>query len=122
MIEDYRPGYPQYAALLGSADNFLAFRRFRRLRSRLILLRQDKVAALERELDRLDSEETQVWNLCQLRLDENQERQKLLLDIERELAEYGKKGQRLPLLRPNPNTHIQIQQTHKHTHTHTRTT
>lgn len=89
VIEEYRPGYPQYTTLLASADPFLVCRRFRRLRARLILLKQDKIMSLEQELDRLDDEEPHALNLSQLRLDQNEDRQKLLVELEHHLAEYG---------------------------------
>ncbi|CAG7555634.1 unnamed protein product [Fusarium equiseti] len=56
-IEDFRPGYPRYTSLISSHGPFFLFRRFSRLRARLLLLKQDKLAVLEKQLDDIDDAE-----------------------------------------------------------------
>ena len=47
-------GYPQLAAFLSSEENFMIYRKFGYLQSRLLLYKQDELRHLERELDRQD--------------------------------------------------------------------
>lgn len=47
-------GYPKLAAFLDSDDNFMVFRRFGYLQSRLLLAKQDDLRLMETQLDRLD--------------------------------------------------------------------
>ncbi|CAF3590202.1 unnamed protein product [Fusarium graminearum] len=46
-IEDFREGYPRFTSLISSHDPFFLFRRFGRLRARLLLIKQDKLAVLD---------------------------------------------------------------------------
>lgn len=88
-IENHRAGYPQYSALLSCADNFLVFRRFKRMRSRILLLKQDKLTALEKRLDEIDKAEENPLFLGVSRVDGNKERQDTLFKIEEGLADFG---------------------------------
>ncbi|KAH9219762.1 hypothetical protein DL95DRAFT_291332, partial [Leptodontidium sp. 2 PMI_412] len=47
-------GYPRLAALLDSDENFMLYRRFGFLQSRLLLNSQDELRELEQDLDRMD--------------------------------------------------------------------
>jgi hypothetical protein len=89
LVEDYRPGYPQFSALIAADDSFFAFRSFRRLRARLLLLKQDKLSLLEHQLDQVDREETCPAFLGKSRCDRNQARLALMCQIETCLNEYG---------------------------------
>ena len=89
MIEDFRLGYPQFSALIASADQFFVFRRFRRLRARLQLLKQDEITILEQRLDQLDKDEPNDLFLGSRRHDTNAQRKALLAEIEQKLVEYG---------------------------------
>lgn len=100
MIEDYRPGYPQFSALISSTDDFFVFRRFKRLRARLLLLKQDKITVLEQKLDQLDRDESNDLFLCINRSDKNPERESLLMELEQSLAGYGR--QPAHIFRPQP--------------------
>ena len=53
-------GYPQLGAFLDSDDNFMVFRRFGYLQSRLLLDKQDDLRKLEEQLDRLDASDTET--------------------------------------------------------------
>lgn len=46
-VEDFREGYPRFTSLISSHDPFFLFRRFGRLRARLLLIKQDKLAVLD---------------------------------------------------------------------------
>ncbi|KAH7089651.1 hypothetical protein FB567DRAFT_521231 [Paraphoma chrysanthemicola] len=88
MIEDKRQGYPRYTALIDSHPTFLIFRRFSRLRARLLLRKQDQLSVLEKQLDILDSTERTSLFLASSSLDGNTERQGVLDRIETVLMEY----------------------------------
>ena len=88
-VEDYAPGYPRFAALVGSHSSFHLCRRFSSLRARLLLLKQDKVSLLEKRLDQIDREETAHLNLGCCRSDDNHDRQLVLSEIDHSLADYG---------------------------------
>ena len=90
LVEDYCPGYPRYSALLGAHDSFPIFRRFTNIRARLLLLKRDKSSLLEKQLEKVDSEEAAVLSLGgSSRCDTNQERGLILSDIDCALADYG---------------------------------
>ena len=88
-VEDYRPGYPQFAALIASHASFHVCRRFLRLRARLLLLKQDELCLLESQLDRIDQEETRELFLSNRRRDRNAEREKMLTKLDVALCSYG---------------------------------
>ncbi|MCJ1269880.1 hypothetical protein MMC22_009773 [Lobaria immixta] len=88
QIEDYRPGYPRFSALIAAQDSFHLCRRFPNLRARLLLLKQDRLSVLEKELDRIDLEETSVLFLQNSRRDLNAERKSVLIEIDAALMDY----------------------------------
>lgn len=88
-VEDYRPGYPQFAALIGSHTSFHVCRRFLRVRARLLLLKQDELSVLESQLDQIDREETRELFLGNRRRDTNPERKEILTKLETALVGYG---------------------------------
>jgi hypothetical protein len=64
-------------------------RRFLRLRARLLLLKQDKLALLEQQLDQIDKDEPRPLFLGCRRRDKNPERASLLSEIDAQLEAYG---------------------------------
>lgn len=88
QIEDYRPGYPQFSALVGSHASFQVCRRFLRVRARLLLLKQDELSLLESQLDRIDHNETRELFLGNRRRDTNGERREILEKLDAALADY----------------------------------
>lgn len=88
-VEDYRPGYPQYSAFIGSHPSFYVFRRFCRIRARLLLIKQDVLSVLEGQLDQIDAHEDRELFLGNRRRDKNLEREEVLLKLEQNLASYG---------------------------------
>jgi hypothetical protein len=92
-VEDYPEGYPQYSALIAAHPAFQAWRRFTRIRTRLLLTKQDRLAKLEKCLDDIDRNEISPLFLRCMRIDGNEERQKVLADIDEALNDYG--GQNL---------------------------
>ncbi|KAI0887514.1 uncharacterized protein GGS22DRAFT_110549 [Annulohypoxylon maeteangense] len=88
MLEEYRAGYPRYTALLSSYPSWFIFRRFDKLRARLLLLKQDKLTQLENQLERIDQQETSPLFLGVSRSDRNVDRLSTLLEIEAALIEY----------------------------------
>ncbi|KAK0742067.1 hypothetical protein B0T21DRAFT_408912 [Apiosordaria backusii] len=88
MLDRHRSGYPRFAALLSTHASFQNFRRFTRVRMRLILLKQDEIALLEHKLDELDSAEKQKIFLGCMRRDQNDERRRVLDGLQKALAEY----------------------------------
>ncbi|KAE9378767.1 hypothetical protein N431DRAFT_499509 [Stipitochalara longipes BDJ] len=87
-IEDYRPGYPRFSALIGAHTSFHICRRFPNLRARLALLKQDKLCLLEKQLNKIDDEENTLLSLGSIRFDRNAERNLILSDIDTALADY----------------------------------
>ena len=89
MVEDFRQGYPRFCALINAHPTLNVFRRFSKLRARIILRKQDMLSVLEQRLESLDSQETTALFLASNRLDGNSERQTVLDHIETALQEYG---------------------------------
>ena len=88
-VENYRPGYPRYCALLATHKSFQLCRRFTQIRIRLLLYKQDKLSFLERQLEKVDAEETAVLFLGCHRRDGNKQRESLISEIDTALADYG---------------------------------
>ncbi|KAL2156764.1 hypothetical protein VTH82DRAFT_1510 [Thermothelomyces myriococcoides] len=87
-IEDYRPGYPRFTALLAAYEPYVICRRFTKLRARLLLLKQDQLSVLEARLEEVDQRERCPLFLGMSRCDTNSERAALLSEIESKLKEY----------------------------------
>lgn len=92
LVEDYRPGYPRFTALLSAYKPYFVCRRLNKLRARVLFLKQDRLSVLEERLERIDHEEASPLFLGKLRCDRNLERISLLSDIESGLADYSKYG------------------------------
>lgn len=90
IVDSHPSGYPRFSALLSTYDPFILCRRFTRIRARLLLLKQDKLAMLEQRLDEVDLNETSPLFLGKSRSDMNADRISLLAEIEISLADYGK--------------------------------
>lgn len=88
-VEDYPQGYPRFSALVGASGQFHLCRRFSNLRSRLLLLKQDKLSLLESQLEKVDRDEDLALYLGSLRVDKNEKRLSLLTQINDALADYG---------------------------------
>ena len=88
-MEDYRPGYPRFTALLAAHPAFQNFRRFARMRMRLLLLKQDEIILLEESLDKIDAAETRDFYLGSSRHDSNAERKEVLKKLKVSIEEYG---------------------------------
>lgn len=89
-VEDAPSGYPRDAALLSTNSSFYVYRRFLRLRARLLLYKQDSLITLEEELDQIDRNEPKVLFLGNQRRDKNNERKIVMKMIEHGLTDYGK--------------------------------
>ena len=89
IVEDYRPGYPQFPALVGSHASFHVCRRFLRVRARLLFLTQDELSLLESQLDCIDHNETREIFLGNRRRDTNGERREILEKLDVALTDYG---------------------------------
>lgn len=61
-------------------------------RARLLLRKQDRVSVLEEKLQTLDREEQRLLFLDSLRRDMNTERERLLSELDRALADYGSRN------------------------------
>lgn len=86
-MEDYRPGYLRFSALVAADDLFNLYRRFSILCTHILLLKQETVSILEKQLKRIDREETAVLFLGSSRCDNNTERGPVLLNIDAALAD-----------------------------------
>ncbi|KAK2612247.1 hypothetical protein QQS21_001673 [Conoideocrella luteorostrata] len=90
LVEDYRPGYPRFVALVSAHAPFFMCRRFDKLRARLLLQKQDKLSMLEEKLEQVDREEPSPLYLGKSRCDQNVERASILREIDDCLADFGK--------------------------------
>ncbi|KAH6646595.1 hypothetical protein BKA67DRAFT_580038 [Truncatella angustata] len=88
QIEDYRPGYPRYSALIGAHKSLYISRRFSNVRSRLLLLKQDRIARLESRLEKIDEGETAPLFLGSHREDQNSDRKDVLAELDSALTDY----------------------------------
>lgn len=88
-VEDYRPGYPRFTALISAHRPFFLCRRFGKLRARLLLLKQDRLSMIEQRLEQVDQEEGRELFLGKSRRDRNPERIALLSEADTLLADYG---------------------------------
>ena len=97
LVDKCASGYPRPAAFVDSDPNFMIYRRFGYLRTRLLLYHQDVLRERERDLDGLD-EETQddprtERQLCSRSRDENQvqpKRKELFQALDQEFRTYGR--------------------------------
>lgn len=81
--------YPRFSALVASHDSFQLCRRFSTLRTRLLLLKQDKLTVLEKRLEKLDRDELAKVSLSTCRADKSVDRHAVLVEIDVALADYG---------------------------------
>ena len=89
LVDKYRSGYPRYTALLSAHPSFHNFRRFTRVRMRLLLIKQDEISLLEEKLDLLDSKEDRPLFLASIRRDTNTDRLQVIQSLRTALVEYG---------------------------------
>ncbi|KAG7008743.1 hypothetical protein G7Y79_00004g013270 [Physcia stellaris] len=90
QVEDFQSGYPQFSALIGSHSSFQVWRRFLRVRARLLLYKQDELSVLEKQLDQIDNEETRDLFLGNRRRDRNLQRAEIVTKLEKTLRNYDK--------------------------------
>ncbi|KAL6818970.1 hypothetical protein V8C40DRAFT_268551 [Trichoderma camerunense] len=88
QIEDFPSGYPQFSALVASHDSFHICRRFTIMRTRLLLLKQDRLSLLESQLEKIDRNEKAMLSLGSCRVDKNKDRRAVLAEIDDALADY----------------------------------
>ncbi|KAL9006542.1 MAG: hypothetical protein Q9188_000702 [Gyalolechia gomerana] len=100
-IEDCPLGYPKVAVFMDSDDNFMIYRRFGFLYSRVLLSKQDELRQLEEDLDALDRSDasgtdrtrkclkSQSKDYAREKLDGVQTRKELLQAVESKLYQYG---------------------------------
>lgn len=95
-VDKCAQGYPRLAAFIDSDPNFMIYRRFGYLRTRLLLYHQDVLRGREKELDSLDSisrdDQTTERQLCCRAIDENQEfprRKELFEKLNGDFQAYG---------------------------------
>lgn len=89
-------GYPRLAAMVDSDNNFMQYRRFGFLQTRILLNKQDELRELEYRLDRLDGLITtdsgsKRWIHRSRAVDllHGNQRSDLLAEIEAKFKEYG---------------------------------
>ncbi|KAF2140473.1 uncharacterized protein K452DRAFT_288561 [Aplosporella prunicola CBS 121167] len=94
-LEDNPQGYPRLAAFLDSDDNFMIYRRFGYIQSRLLLDKQNELQTLERALERIDlaeavtSKKISKGDTTGLFSGEPSERKKLMRLLEVKFTEYS---------------------------------
>ncbi|KZN90081.1 hypothetical protein EN45_001920 [Penicillium chrysogenum] len=90
VLEDLPSGYPSFSAFLATSNSSQVYRRFTNLRSRVLLAKQDRLSVLEDKLEALGKAEDRPIFLGSCRIDQNQERKQVLLEIDLALSSYGK--------------------------------
>ena len=88
-VERFPLGYPRFCGLIGAHPAFSLSSRFSTVRARLLLLKQERVAELERRLDELDLAEERQLFLGSLQRDQNTARIQVLKELDEALADYG---------------------------------
>ncbi|KAI0534863.1 hypothetical protein GGR58DRAFT_481204 [Xylaria digitata] len=109
QIEDFPQGYPRYLALIASDEAFYICRGFSYLRSRLLLLKQDRLVVLEKRLREIDDAETVPLFLGASREDTNTQRRQVLDEIDVALPDYYRfmeMGSRVLSLRRPPRRNV----------------
>jgi hypothetical protein len=89
VVATPQEGYSSFSAFLGHSADLQNFRRFRVLRMRMLLLKQDAVVQLEEKLEKIDNEETKFVFLGNSRLDKNEKRIAVLQQLDDALEAYG---------------------------------
>ncbi|KAF2230438.1 hypothetical protein EV356DRAFT_536371 [Viridothelium virens] len=93
QLEECPRGYPNAAAFLDSDENFMIYRRFGYLQSRLLLDKQDELRKLENKLDRLDTvdarDHPKRLTTTDLKAVEAAPRKELLKETEVKFREYA---------------------------------
>lgn len=97
IVEPSPLGYPQFSTLVGAHPDFSVSRRFSVVRARLLLLKQQRVAALEKQLEELHLQEPRPLYLGSFQADANATRLQVLKDLDEALADYGKSCARTPI-------------------------
>ena len=75
---------------MGAHPAFSVSRRFSVVRARLLLLKQQRVTVLEKQLEELDLQESRPLYLGSYQADANASRLQVLKDLDAALADYGK--------------------------------
>ncbi len=91
---------------MGAHPDFSVSRRFSVVRARLLLLKQQRVAALEKQLEELDLQEPRPLYLGSFQADANATRLQVLKDLDEALADYGKSCARTPLIPFSPDKEV----------------
>jgi hypothetical protein len=89
-VETFRSGYPRLSAYLNSDKNFVVFRRFGQVHTRLLLHKQSVISNLEERLTAIDEAEENAYRLKSWNTDDNIERKDVLAELEARILEYGK--------------------------------
>lgn len=88
-VEDAPAGYPRFTALIAAHPSFHICRRYRTIRARLLLLKQDRMRLLEQQLEQLDRAEPRKPFLASIRHDANPQRKQVLEELDAALEDYG---------------------------------
>src|SRR5271156_5343903 len=115
LVDDVPRDYPRLAAYIDSDVDERLYRRFGYLRTRLLLYRQDEIAELEEELEKLDKEleVKEPYRLCSRRYDEEKKTddgrlQDLMSRLDSKMKEYDdlllREHQVMALTRPSWRT------------------
>lgn len=85
---DYPSGYPEFSAFV-SEPEYQDFRRFKVLRMRMLLCKQDEIAQLESSLNQADREEERRLWLGNQRRDNNPKRRAIFEKLDDAFESYG---------------------------------
>ena len=101
LVESFPRGFPKLARFLDSDDNFMVYRRFGTVCSRLLLYKQDEISKMEGVLHSMDKTDERAKNekcLMSRTLDVERDgipefwpesRPQLMEKLEKKIVEYG---------------------------------
>ena len=101
IVENFPRGFPKLARFLDSDDNFMVYRRFGTVCSRLLLHKQDEISKMEGVLHSMDKTDERAKNekyLMSHTLDDGRDsipefwpesRPQLMEKLEKKIVEYG---------------------------------
>lgn len=103
IVEPSPLGYPQFSTLVGAHPAFSVSRHFSVVRARLLLLKQQRMAALEKQLEELDLQEPRPLYLGSFQADANALRLQVLKDLDEALRDYDKSYAEILLMPFSPD-------------------
>lgn len=88
-VDGFRLGHLRYSVLISSDSDLQIYRRFTRIRTRMILQKHYEISLLEKEIDQIDNDERNPLHLGCLQRDSNQARHSTFRRLNDLIEEYA---------------------------------